>query len=605
MATKKAAKGVEPEEQIDPNTPRPRLKKLAIRNFRAIGTEQVIIELDEIVVLVGPNNAGKSSILRAYEVVMNHGSKSGMLAIDDFPNSQVVPQQLPEIEIETVVFDEKMPGERWVAKDAVTGEMTVREQWTFTSPNAAPRKVGWDVADGRWHEKEGPWGAPGVAQAGRPEPHRIEAFTSPEKQAEQIVSLLKEALTERIDALKKPGEDGALPKGKLQELQKELIALQKEVAAEAKLEITSVEDRIGAIVGAVFPGHTVVFDAKLDEEPKITWFSAPPSLRMGPSGGYQPSIEQQGSGARRTLLWAALRILSEQNREKQVKAKDRPHLLLMDEPELCLHPNAIREACKVLYDLPKSGNWQVMVTTHSPVFIDLSRDNTSVVRVERGSTGAVHGTTIYRPQRASLDDDDRTRLKLLNAFDPYVAEFFFGGRIVVCEGDTEYTAFAHIAAHSPEKFKNVHVIRARGKATIATICKILNQFGSAYAVLHDSDKPTVVGRKTKKERGNPAWTVNKLIRAGVEEGMKNGRVRLVASVPNFEEAYFGEEAEDEKPYSALEVMKEDGEMHNRIESLLDALVDSSKPLPLGAIAWTDFTELEAAFANWNAEQIKN
>jgi len=56
------------------NAPRPRLHKLRVRNFRCIGPTPVEIELDDIVVLVGPNNVGKSCILRAYEVVMLHGS---------------------------------------------------------------------------------------------------------------------------------------------------------------------------------------------------------------------------------------------------------------------------------------------------------------------------------------------------------------------------------------------------------------------------------------------------------------------------------------------------------------------------------------------------
>ena len=39
--------------------PRPRLVKLIIKNFRCIGATPVTIELDDIVVLVGPNNVGK------------------------------------------------------------------------------------------------------------------------------------------------------------------------------------------------------------------------------------------------------------------------------------------------------------------------------------------------------------------------------------------------------------------------------------------------------------------------------------------------------------------------------------------------------------------
>jgi putative ATP-dependent endonuclease of OLD family len=60
-------------------TARPRLKQLVIRNFRGIGNKPVTIELDKIVALVGPNNVGKSSILRAYEVAMSEGSNEAVL----------------------------------------------------------------------------------------------------------------------------------------------------------------------------------------------------------------------------------------------------------------------------------------------------------------------------------------------------------------------------------------------------------------------------------------------------------------------------------------------------------------------------------------------
>lgn len=85
------------------------------------------------------------------------------------------------------------------------------------------------------------------------------------------------------------------------------------------------------------------------------------------------------------------------------KSSNRPHLLLLDEPELCLHPNAIRQACRVLYDLAEHESWQVMATTHSPAFIDLARDNTTIVRVSRSANGMVQGTTVFRSERHKLD----------------------------------------------------------------------------------------------------------------------------------------------------------------------------------------------------------
>ena len=89
MAPKKSPAPAPIEDKNTVAIPRPRLHKLTVKNFRAIGSEPVTLELDDIVVLVGSNNSGKSSILRAYEVVMLHGSKEGDLTLQDFPNAEV------------------------------------------------------------------------------------------------------------------------------------------------------------------------------------------------------------------------------------------------------------------------------------------------------------------------------------------------------------------------------------------------------------------------------------------------------------------------------------------------------------------------------------
>ncbi|MGE0175295.1 MAG: ATP-dependent endonuclease [Oligoflexales bacterium] len=572
------------EESIDDDSPRPRLHKLTIRNFRCIGADPVEIELDDIVVLVGPNNVGKSSILRAYQVVMNHGSKEGHLTIDDFPNKKVDPNALPEIELETVVYD-KAPGEKWVRTDPQTGEMYVREKWTWEK-EGEPKKVGWLVEANDWSANEGPWGAANVANQRRPEPHRIEAFDSPEKQAAEIIKLLKKVLDDSIKNMK--SQEGEQDTSSYATLLQQLKTVQQTVVERANGEILSVETKISETIHEVFPGYKVRFDARADEELEncISWFKASPRLLMGPENGHLSAIEHQGSGARRTLLWAALRILSEQSRTTK---NDRPHLLLLDEPELCLHPDAIREACRVLYDLPKAGNWQVMVTTHSPVFIDLSRDNTSIVRVERNENGSVTSTTLFRPKRVNLDDDDRARLKMLNICDPYIAEFFFGGKTIVVEGDTEYTAFKYVIAQSPENYKNVHIIRARGKAPIVSLCKILNQFSASYSVLHDADKPKIQ-KKDGSEMTNPAWTQNKNIQAIISQVPDAARIRLVASLPNIE-AFFGEVLDKEKPYNAILQLTQNDEVFKNVSQLLDALIDHSKELPLNAMGWSDIDVL--------------
>ncbi|WP_164462088.1 ATP-dependent endonuclease [Bacillus sp. FJAT-42376] len=281
-------------------------------------------------------------------------------------------------------------------------------------------------------------------------------------------------------------------------------------------------------------------------------------------------------------MWAALSYIKETS-----TTNERPNVLILDEPELYLHPSAVREACRVLYELPGESNWQVMITTHSPAFVDFSRDNTTIVRVERDLSGEIKGTTLFRPQRAKLDDNDRRLLKLLNLCDPYVAEFFFGGHSIIVEGDTEYTAFKYIIANNPEQFKDVHIIKARGKATIVSLVRVLNHFGTSYAILHDSDYPTLINGNR-----NSAWATNQNIINAVNEHKQPSRVRLIASLKNFEFAFLTKEVSEEKPYNALLELSGNHELAENVRLLLLALINHSAPIPSGCLEWSSLEELE-------------
>ncbi|MDT0159260.1 AAA family ATPase [Bacillus sp. AG4(2022)] len=558
---------------------RPRLQKLIIRNFRGIGSNPVEIELDDIVVLVGPNNAGKSSILRAYEVVMSDGSKKSELTLDDFPNGTICSENLPEIILHTIVYD-NLPADKWIDKS--TGENLIKERWIWNTVGK-PKRSGWDAVNQVWDETLVPWGAANVANSRRPLPHKVDAFSDPGEQASAIIKLLSTIIANRVKSLtvKNGDEQEELTDfGKLLEQVKEI---QNKIIAESKEEIEKAEEGISDLIKEIFPSYKIKFDARPEDdlEKSINLFKAGSKLLMGPENGYQSTIDRQGSGARRTLLWAALQYISETS-----STNERPNVLLLDEPEICLHPNAVREACRVLYELPSKSNWQVMVTTHSPTFVDFSKDNTTIIRVERDLSGEIKGTTLFRPQRVRLDDNDRRLLKLLNLCDPYVAEFFFGGHSIIVEGDTEYTAFKHIISKFPEQFKDVHIIRARGKATIISLVKILNHFGTSYSVLHDSDYPTL-----RNGNRNPAWTNNQNILNAVYEHDDPSKVRLVATMKNFEFAFLTNEVSEEKPYNALLQLSENQQMAENIRLLILALIDHSSPTPPGCLEWNNLEEL--------------
>jgi len=330
-------------------------------------------------------------------------------------------------------------------------------------------------------------------------------------------------------------------------------------------------------------------------------------------------LARQGSGTRRTVLWTILKLLADkgykakQGAGKTAKAFHEPvgpntaHVLLLDEPEVSLHPVAIDSVRDVLYSLPQNENWQVMVTTHSPHFVDLTRDHTTIVRVERSVQNQIVATTLFRPEDAQLSEDDKENLKLQNLFDSHISEAFFGGRVLVVEGDTEYSAFSYIKRRERDRgnltYSDLNIIRARGKVTVASMMKVLNHFRTQYFVLHDSDRPRVQARRKDRaasvggrvvyqqvEIANPAWTNNQKIL-----DQMTPRSRVVASVVNFEVAHLDEATETEKPENTVSKLRTDDTLYESIKSLLDAvLLIPGAVLPTGAVAWQSIAQLEEA-----------
>lgn len=335
---------------------------------------------------------------------------------------------------------------------------------------------------------------------------------------------------------------------------------------------------------------------------------------MGSISGEKFPLEKQGSGSRRTALWTILKLLA----DKGIKAKkgnkaqheelgaNTSHILLLDEPEVSLHPLAIANARDVLYELPDSDNWQIMIATHSPNFIDLTKDNTTVMRVEKSSCNEIETTTLFSPEQTQLDAIDKENLKLINLFDSHISHAFFGGKILIVEGDTEYAAFNYIrdneSKNGNQVYDDLNIIRARGKVTVASMMKVLNHFKNTYYVLHDSDTPTCKSRRLNKEQStlknkvyeiieitNPAWTNNIKISDQMGDNCK-----VISSIINFEHAYFSEIISTNKPEHCISKIKSAPEKYDLIKQLLDALLDLNEAvLPEGAVHWSDISELEA------------
>lgn len=597
----------------------PKITKLLIKNFGCIGPEGISVDIDKIVVLVGANNSGKSTILRAFEVV-TEGQK---LNQDDFHNRETIQDALPEIELHSIVIEENKPGDEWCAA-APHNTWVVKERWSWAGAGVEPVRIGYNVKLGRWAElgdkEKMPWGMKSLSNSRRPKPHRVNTFDSPEAQSKAITSLLKSLVEDDLKRIKASDED---EKSRYENILESLKTLRQDSKDIQAAGIASMQTQANLILEQIFPGYEMKVVAPECIAPiSIDLLGEEFSLEMGATNGISFPLEKQGSGTQRTALWTILKLLADKGIKARAvggKAKHHheslganiSHILLIDDPEVSLHPRATQAARDVLYSLPDSENWQVMLTTHSPSFIDLAKDHTTIIRAEKDHDHKVSATTLYRPDRVQLDENDKENLKLMNLFDSHISEAFFGGKVLIVEGDTEYTAFNYIRDREIKtgslQYKDINIIRARGKVTVASMMKVLNHFKTKYYVLHDTDqqrtksrsldkKASVGGKKVYKEIEivNPAWTNNTKILDQMSE-----HSRVVASIGNFEAAYFSEIIDSDKPENSMNNIKNNAEHYNVVKQLLDGILGfDDTVLPSGSIAWSSMDEIDQAVSTW-------
>lgn len=582
----------------------PKLNKMIVRNFRAI-KESAEIELNDIVILVGANNSGKSTFLKAYDLAVN----SEKLSVDDFPDCDTSTKNLPEVEIHTIVDKETAPKIELWCEPIDDHTYRVKEKWIWKNTKDKPERVGYLIKDGRWATESDtprmPWATDNVAGARRPKPHRVSTFDSPEVQSDAIKEIVTALLEEKIKKFKPKKQPDDFPTllGKFENLKQEFTEISKE-------EVKIISNDITDIVKKIIPNHEFIFSIEdaLKDDPFKIFDAKDIEIRFGVGDKLFPIINH-GSGARRTLLWAVLKKLAEMGFEAKNSQKGKKyeeiksstsHILLMDEPEISLHPMAIRDACNVLYSLPDNDLWQVMVTTHTPSFIDLTKDHTTIIRVEKENNEKILTTTLYQAESIELTPDEKENLKLLNLVDPHVLEFFFGGDILLVEGDTEYNAFNFVKDKEKNlgnpRFNDLLVIRARGKVQVSLLMKILNHFKKKYFVLHDTDKLTAQRKHLKKddkgkkyyevvEIGNPAWTNNKKIQENMSEFST-----VYASIINFEIACFKEVINSGKPANIIEKLKIETN-YKLIKSILEGILDNNLT-DENFTHWTKIEEIE-------------
>lgn len=182
-----------------------------------------------------------------------------------------------------------------------------------------------------------------------------------------------------------------------------------------------------------------------------------------------PSIEIQGDGFRSFVAVVLSLLLS----------KDK--IVLLDEPEAFLHPEQARRLGKWISDHADGFPCQILVATHNSNFLSgilsgkqaadiyrLNRDNnkTSFKKITAEATQALSTSPILSSQR--------------------VLEGIFSQGVVVCESDTDRVIYNSVAIHEHSK-QEILFIHAHNKQTIKDVVKLLKDASIPTAAIIDID----------------------------------------------------------------------------------------------------------------------
>lgn len=159
------------------------------------------------------------------------------------------------------------------------------------------------------------------------------------------------------------------------------------------------------------------------DEPKVDSFFKNTKIKV--HDGEETFMEEKGSGMQRSVALALLQVYAEKLSENKDNNKVlKPVYLFIDEPEVCLHPQAQKKLLSALLEISKSR--QVFISTHSPYFIDPSLIS-NILRFKN-----LNGIEVFSDTKQELKEMKENRVFFFHHRD-----LFFSDKAIFLEGVTD------------------------------------------------------------------------------------------------------------------------------------------------------------------------
>ena len=472
-----------------------KILKFTIKNYKVFeDTFEVKFTDEHITILLGINNVGKSTFLEALDMFL----KSIPPKEEDFNKDKINTQENFEFEMEALNNDNEC----------------VVLKTTYNNKGKQPKYY----IDGTAKSKN-------VFNEYLQEKMTIPFYVSPDTKAEDneknIQTLFQETAKQLV-------EDDTTKKGNFEIIAKNIDKLLDEANKVIQPSIDELRGNVKNDLNRIFGEELGNLDIKISTDRfNLNDYAKLISSEMQfVKGTNEYKLSTQGTGVRRASF---ISLLQNAMKEEKLIFKNN-HLLLIDEPEVFLHPMAVKELSNILYDIA-GEKLQIIISTHSPIFVDLYKGLNTSLRILKIDSNVIE---LFSSSEQDFSLDEIENIKMLTLNNSYFNEFFFAKRILIVEGDSEYIIFneciKNYLLHEGKGKLPTHIINAKGKWTIPTIQKILNQFQAKYYIYHDLDLDKVSDENNLEQ-------ANRQIKLLAE---KNPYSRVIANKQTLEVTLYGE-----------------------------------------------------------------
>jgi len=440
-----------------------RLEQFTVQNYRSIEEVKIFFPKDKPVIVFGPNNVGKSNILKAMELLLGERHPAYM----DFQDSDYFfrdKKEFPNICLSAIFDEEFYRGRR---NDSA-------KKICFSTNFEVEEKV-----ENTFHFEGG-----------------AKMYLSNEQRSKCHFVL--------VDATRDIGRQLSYfnQYSILSKMAKRMHqALSEETKKELDENFRDVKNIFESVpeykefyqnLQSAFESNTDGFDHKLSIDLSAydpnNYFKSLRIIAEDDTG--VRSFDEFGTGEQQVLLMAFVKAYAE-------TFTGQNFILGIEEPEAHLHPLAQRWLSKNVSDIAKSGV-QIIITTHSPEFLDIENlegftkayKEENVTKVIQHNAETFAGKCVELGANAAQTTKDTILpfYKVNTFYDQLKG--FFARKIILVEGPTEVFSLPnYFANHGIDLIKSgVEIIDCRGKTQIARNYRLFTSYGYECFCLFDADE---------------------------------------------------------------------------------------------------------------------